>query len=61
MKQAAEKLAADFNVSVETAAIMVQNGFVTIDGVKAADPEALLELDGIDRDEVAAALGELDK
>ena len=60
MKQAAEKLAADFNVSVETANTLVQNGYVTIDGIKAADPEALLELDGIDRDEVASALGELD-
>ena len=59
MKQAAEKLAADFNVSVDTADILVKNGFVTIDGIKAADPEALLELDGIDRDEINSALGEL--
>lgn len=61
MKQAAEKLAADFNVSVGTADILVKNGFVTIDGIRAADPETLLEIEGIDRDEVASALGELDK
>ena len=60
MEQAASKLAADFKVSVDTARVLVSNGFVTIDGVKAADPETLLELDGIDRDEVASALGELD-
>ena len=61
MKQAAEKLAADFNVSVGTADILVKNGFVTIDGIRAADPETLLEIEGIDRDEVSSALGELDK
>ena len=61
MAQAAEKLAADFNVSVETANVLVNNGYVTIDGIKAADESALLELDGIDPEEISSALRELEK
>ena len=61
MEQAAGKLASDFNVSVETARILVSNGFVTIDGVKAAEADTLLSLDGIDSAEIEAALAELNK
>ena len=61
MAHAAEKLAADFKVSVSTAQILVENGYVTIDGIKAADTDALLELSGIDAAEIAAALEELNK
>ncbi|MBQ4315532.1 MAG: transcription termination factor NusA [Lentisphaeria bacterium] len=61
MAQAAEKLAADFNVSVETARVLVSNGYVTIDGIKAADESALLELDGVDAEEISEALRELEK
>ena len=61
MEQAAEKLAADFNVSVDTARVLVNNGYVTIDGIRAAEGSALLELDGIDSEEISSALRELDK
>lgn len=61
MEQAASKLAADFKVSVDTARVLVSNGFVTIDGIRAADPDTLLSLDGIDSSEIEAALAELDK
>ena len=56
VQAAAEKLAADIGVSVETAHMLVEHGFVTVDGFKAADPAALLEIPGIDRDEIEAAL-----
>ena len=61
MAQAAEKLAAELNVSVETAGILVANGYVTLDGIRAADKDALLEIDGIDAAEISRALEELDK
>ena len=61
MEQAASKLAADFKVSMDTARVLVSNGFVTIDGIRAADPDTLLSLDGIDSSEIEAALAELDK
>ena len=61
MEQAASKLAADFKVSVDTARVLVSNGFVTIDGIRAADPDTLLSLDGIDSSEIETALAELDK
>ena len=61
MEQAAEKLSGDFNVSIDTARVLVSNGFVTIDGIKAADENTLLELDGVDADEIASALRELER
>ena len=52
---AAGKLAEELGVSNKTAQKLVDNGFVTIDGVLAADPAALAAIDGIDADEITAA------
>ncbi len=61
MKKAAELLAADLNVSVETASVLVANGYVTLAGVKIAEREALLAIEGVDVDELSAALDALQK
>ena len=58
---AAGKLAEELGVSEKTAQLLVNNGFVTIDGVKAADPAALAAIDGIDENEITAALEQLEK
>ncbi len=60
MKAAAAKLSRELNVSEKTAALLVANGFVTLDGIKAADRSTLLAIDGIDAGEVAPALDALD-
>lgn len=52
---AAGKLAEDLGVSKKTAQKLVDNGYVTIDGVLAADPVALVAIDGIDAEEITAA------
>ena len=59
LKIAAQKLAAAIGVSETTAGLLVNNGYVTVDGVKAADPEALLEIEGIDTAEIEGALEHL--
>lgn len=59
MRQAAAKLAEDFGVAEGTAGLLVANGFVTMDGIRAADADVLLAIPGIDRDEVAQALERL--
>ena len=61
MAAAAEQLSSDLGVSVETARRLVENGFVTIDGVKFADPAALTAIEGIDAEELNAALERLAK
>lgn len=58
---AAEKLAGELGVSNAAAQLLVDNGFVTVDGVKAADPAALTAIAGIDADEINAALERLAK
>ncbi len=58
---AAEKLAGELGVSNAAAQLLVDNGFVTVDGVKAADPAALTAIVGIDADEINAALERLAK
>ena len=57
---AASRLAAALGVTEETAGILVANGFITVDGIKAADPAALTAIDGIDASEIEAALERLD-
>lgn len=59
LKAAAAKLAADTGISDATAVLLVKNGFVTIDGLKEADPAAILEIEGIDADEINEALAKL--
>ena len=59
VQAAAEKLAADAEISVETARKLVRNGFVTIDGLRVADPDTLLAIREIDRDEITAALARI--
>lgn len=59
MRIAAGKLADDIGVSAETARKLVENGFVTLDGVKAAEPSALLGIPEIDRGEIEAVLARL--
>ena len=56
LQQAAALLADQLKISVETARKFVDNGFITIDGVRAADPETLLNIDGIDQAEVEQAV-----
>ena len=52
---AAGKLAEALGVSEASAQLLVDNGFVTVDGVKAADPAVLAAIDGIDAEEITAA------
>ena len=59
IKAAAAKLAAEFGVRESTAALLVKNGYVTLDGIRAAERSALLAIDGIDADELEKALDAL--
>ena len=59
IKAAAAKLAAEFGVREETAALLVRNGYVTLDGIRAAERSALLAIEGIDADELEKALDAL--
>ena len=61
LKLAATKLATELGVKEETAAKLVNNGFVTLDGVKAADKSTLLGIEGIDSEEMERALDALDQ
>ena len=56
LQQAAELLAEQLQISTGTARKFVDNGFITIDGVRAADPETLLAIEGIDQAEVNQAV-----
>ena len=59
IKIAAGKLAEATGISPATAEKLVGAGFVTVDGLKAADPEAFNNVDGLDLDEVNAAIARL--
>ena len=56
IKAAAAKLAVELGVREETAALLVKNGYVTLDGIRAAERAALLAIDGIDASELEKAL-----
>lgn len=56
LQRAAALLAEQLQISVATARKFVDNGFITIDGVRAADPETLLNIEGIDQAEVNQAV-----
>ena len=59
LKAAAAKLATELGVKEATATLLVNNGYVTIDGVKAADRSALLAIDNVDAAELEKALDAL--
>ena len=59
IKAAAAKLPAELGVREETAARLVKNGYVTLDGIRAAERAALLAIDGIDASELEKALDAL--
>ena len=61
LQEAAAELAAQLGISEVTARKFVDNGFITIDGVRAADPETLLEIEGIDKAEVSLAVANAGK
>ena len=52
---ASGKLADELGVSIDSARLLVDNGYVTVDGFLAADIAALTAIDGIDSDEITAA------
>ncbi|MBO5821543.1 MAG: transcription termination factor NusA [Lentisphaeria bacterium] len=56
---ASEKLAEAAGISLATAGKLVAAGFVTVDGLKAADPEAFNSVEGLDVSEVLAAVERL--
>ena len=56
LQEAAGLLAQQLKISAATARKFVDNGFITIDGVRAADPETLLAIEGIDQAEVNQAV-----
>ena len=56
VKRAAAKLAENTGITEHDAAILVANGFVTVEGLKAADPETLAAIDGIDQDALKNAV-----
>ena len=60
LRTAARNLAAELNVSEKTARLLVNNGYVTVDDFKAADLDSLLDIEGIDQDEVNVARNLLD-
>ncbi len=60
LRAAARNLAAELNVSEKTARLLVNNGYVTVDDFKAADLDSLLDIEGIDQDEVNVARNLLD-
>ena len=59
IKVAAAKLAAELGVRESTAALLVSNGYVTLDGIRAAERSALLAIEGIDAEELEKALDAL--
>ena len=61
LQEAAAELAAQLGISEVTARKFVDNGFITIDGVRAADPETLLDIEGIDKAEVNRAVANAGK
>ena len=56
---ASGKLAEAAGISLETAGKLVAAGFVTVDGLKAADSDAFNSVEGLDISEVAAAIERL--
>ena len=60
MKIAAGKLAEALEISADDAAKLVANGFVTVEGLKAADDAALEAVEGIDLDALRSALENLE-
>ncbi len=61
IRQAAAELAAATDLGDETALLLVHNGYVTVDGMKAAGREALLCVDGVNQDEINAAFDRLEE
>ena len=59
MAAAAVKLAAAAGIAEGDAAKLVANGFVTVDGLKAADRDTLAAVEGIDTEALFAALDKL--
>jgi N utilization substance protein A len=59
MQAAAKALSDETGIAIENAAKLVRNGFVTVDGLLAADPEAIFAVEGIDADDIKAALDRL--
>lgn len=57
--KAAKELAGAIGVSLETATLLVENGFVTEAGFRLADVESLVAIEGINADEVKEALARL--
>ena len=53
--EAANKLAREFGVSVGTANKLVRAGYVTVDGIKEAGLQSLLEIEKINVEEITAA------
>ena len=60
LHQAAVRLASELGISEGTADLLISNGYVTVDGVKEAGRETLLELDGVNADEINRAFDRLD-
>ena len=58
--EAANKLARDFGVSVGTANKLVRAGYVTLDGIREAGLEQLLEIEKINAPEITAAFEKID-
>ncbi len=59
--KAGRALAGVLGISDETGIQLVRHGYVTLDGVKAAGRAALLEVEGIDRDEINQAFDRLEE
>ncbi|MEA4861791.1 MAG: transcription termination factor NusA [Victivallaceae bacterium] len=60
IRRAAEELAGEFGVSEETANILVHNGYITCDGLRAAGREQIMAVEGLDPDEISAAFDRLE-
>ncbi|MDD4817711.1 MAG: transcription termination factor NusA [Victivallaceae bacterium] len=61
IQKATRELSENFGVSEACAAILISNGYITVDGLRAAGRDAVMTLDGIDRDELAAAFDRLEE
>jgi len=60
IEKAAKLLAENTGISFKTADILVHNGYVTADGLRAAGRDQILAVEGVDADEVNAAFDRLD-
>ena len=59
LKQASKDLAKSLEISGETADILIQNGYITREGIQAAGLDALLAIENINAEEITDAFARI--